>query len=89
MFRFRELCNVEEVKRLIVACTEPTRTIVLLATMTGQRIGEILALRWKREIAQGEAVTSLDERLFPSVPKNAEGSRNTADDLRQLVDISK
>jgi integrase len=27
---------------------EPTRTIVLLATLTGLRIGEILALRWKR-----------------------------------------
>ncbi|MGC1965639.1 MAG: tyrosine-type recombinase/integrase, partial [Candidatus Acidiferrales bacterium] len=37
-----------EVKRLIAACKEPARTIVLLATMTGLRIGEILALRWGR-----------------------------------------
>ena len=40
--------NANEVRRLVAACTEPTRTIVLLAIMTGLRIGEILALRWKR-----------------------------------------
>jgi integrase len=42
------LLNADEVRRLVAACTEPTRTIVLLAIMTGLRIGEILALRWKR-----------------------------------------
>ena len=36
----------EEVRRLVAASKEPTRTIILLATMTGLRIGEILALRW-------------------------------------------
>jgi integrase len=46
--RPHQFLNANEVKRLIVACNEPTRTIVLLATMTGLRIGEILALRWKR-----------------------------------------
>jgi len=46
--RPHQFLNADEVKRLIVACNEPTRTIVLLATMTGLRIGEILALRWKR-----------------------------------------
>ena len=29
-------------------CNEPLRTIIILATMTGLRIGEILALRWGR-----------------------------------------
>ena len=37
-----------EVRRLIAASKEPIHTIVLLATMTGLRIGEILALRWGR-----------------------------------------
>jgi integrase len=40
--------TAEEVRRLIAASKEPIRTVVLLATMTGLRIGEILALRWGR-----------------------------------------
>jgi integrase len=40
--------TAEEVRRLIAASKEPIHTIVLLATMTGLRIGEILALRWGR-----------------------------------------
>ena len=46
--RSHQFLSVDEARRLIAACTEPTRTIVLLAIMTGLRIGEILALRWKR-----------------------------------------
>src|SRR5262249_2274162 len=38
----------EEVQRLVAASSEPLRTILILATMTGLRIGEILALRWGR-----------------------------------------
>src|SRR5579885_1143429 len=40
--------TMEQVRRLVAACDEPVRTIVLLAAMTGLRIGEILALRWAR-----------------------------------------
>ncbi len=40
--------TVEEVRRLLSVLPEPVRTIVLLATLTGLRIGEILALRWGR-----------------------------------------
>lgn len=40
--------TMDEVRRLITASAEPVRTIVMLATMTGLRIGEILALRWGR-----------------------------------------
>jgi len=40
--------TADEVQRLIAASSEPLRTIVILATMTGLRIGEILALRWGR-----------------------------------------
>lgn len=40
--------DMKEVRCLIAASEEPVRTIVLLATMTGLRIGEILALRWGR-----------------------------------------
>jgi integrase len=40
--------TAEDVRRLIAASNEPLRTIIILATMTGLRIGEILALRWGR-----------------------------------------
>jgi len=40
--------SAEEVPRLIASSKEPARTIIILATMTGLRIGEILALRWER-----------------------------------------
>ena len=40
--------SAEEVRRLLGALDEPSRTIVVLAVMTGLRIGEIVALRWGR-----------------------------------------
>ncbi len=40
--------SAEEVRRLLAATDEPARTIILLAVLTGLRIGEILALRWAR-----------------------------------------
>jgi len=46
--RRHRFLTMDEVRRLIAASEEPVRTIVLLATMTGLRIGEILALRLGR-----------------------------------------
>jgi integrase len=46
--RSHQFLSVDEARRLIAACTEPTCTIGLLAIMTGLRIREIMALRWKR-----------------------------------------
>jgi integrase len=37
-----------QVRKLLPELTEPCRTVVQLAVLTGLRIGEILALRWKR-----------------------------------------
>lgn len=37
-----------DVQRLLPKLSEPCRTVVLIAVLTGLRIGEILALRWKR-----------------------------------------
>jgi len=39
--------NPKEVGRLLASLSEPCRTLVLVAVLTGMRIGEILALRWK------------------------------------------
>ncbi len=48
MKRPRRFLLAEEVRRLVAASKEPTLTIILPATTTGFRIGEILALRWGR-----------------------------------------
>jgi integrase len=38
----------EQARRLLGALTEPCGAVVSIAVLTGMRIGEILALRWKR-----------------------------------------
>lgn len=38
----------EQFRELLVNLPEPVRTMVLLAMMTSMRVGEVLALRWKR-----------------------------------------
>jgi integrase len=37
-----------DIQRLLPKLSEPCRTVVVIAVLTGLRIGEILALRWKR-----------------------------------------
>ena len=44
----RRIYSTSEVRMLLAELPEPCRTIVFLAVLTGMRIGEILALRWKR-----------------------------------------
>src|SRR5271155_13152 len=44
----RRFFSPAEVRSLLAVLTEPCRTVVSIAVLTGLRIGEILALRWKR-----------------------------------------
>ena len=44
----RTFLQADEVRRLLSGMGEPTRTICLVATLAGLRIGEILARRWGR-----------------------------------------
>lgn len=44
----RRVPSVGEVRMLINNLTDSCRTVVTVAALTGMRIGEILALRWKR-----------------------------------------
>ena len=44
----RTFLEPPQVKQLLAGLSEPCRTIVLTAVLTGLRIGEILALRWIR-----------------------------------------
>lgn len=46
--RERTLLSLTQTRLLVANLTEPCRTVVLVAVLTGMRIGEILALRWKR-----------------------------------------
>ena len=46
--RERNLLSSAQVQMLLQNLGEPCRTIVVTAVLTGMRIGEILALRWKR-----------------------------------------
>jgi integrase len=43
----RPVVTPEQVKRLVTVLSEPAKSIALLLAMTGLRIGELLALRWK------------------------------------------
>lgn len=44
----RRFYSPAQVRQLLPELTEPCRTVIQLAALTGMRIGEILALRWKR-----------------------------------------
>jgi integrase len=46
--RERKLLTLTEIRTLLTNLTDPCSTIVVVAVLTGMRIGEILALRWKR-----------------------------------------
>ena len=43
----RPVVTPQQVKRLVTALPEPAKSIALLLVLTGLRIGELLALRWK------------------------------------------
>jgi integrase len=63
--------TVGEVTRLLKALEEPERTLVLTAVLTGMRIGELLALRW-RNVDFERKVTRVREAVYEghnSTPK--------------------
>jgi integrase len=45
--RERRILNPNDVERLLARLREPFRTMAMLAVLTGLRIGELLALRWR------------------------------------------
>jgi integrase len=44
----RRFYSADQVRMLLKVLNEPCTTVVIVAVLTGMRIGEILALRWKR-----------------------------------------
>jgi len=70
--------NSSEVQRLLTSLLDPCHTIVLVAVLTGMRIGEILALRWKRlDLLRGSIVIreTVSEGRFGS-PKTRSSRRD-------------
>ncbi len=66
-----------QVRQLLPKLTEPCRTVVQLAVLTGMRIGEILALRWKRvDLLRGtlEIAETFSDGVFGS-PKTRSSNR--------------
>ena len=70
--------NPKEVGRLLDSLSEPCRTLVLVAVLTGMRIGEILALRWKAiDLGRGsiQVRETVSERKF-GAPKTKSSRRD-------------
>lgn len=70
--------TTHEVARLLSALEEPGRTLVLMAVLTGMRIGELLALRWKNVDFDGKTIR-VREAVYEghnSTPKTQGGNRD-------------
>ncbi len=79
-----------EVLRLLPSLSEPCHTLVLVAVLTGMRIGEILALRWKHlDLLRGiiQIRESMSEGRFGS-PKTRSSKRDVpiSEPLRQALE---
>jgi integrase len=73
----RRFYSVDQVRMLLGVLTEPCASVVAVAVLTGMRIGEILALRWKRiDLLNGtlEVAENYSSGEFVS-PKTKSGQR--------------
>jgi integrase len=77
--REKRVLMPEQVARLLAILREPVRTMVLIAVLTGLRIGEILALRWQdADLDRGEL------RVAQAVYRGCVGSPKTKGSKRTL-----
>jgi integrase len=68
--------NPKEVGQLLTSLSEPCRTLVLVSALTGMRIGEILALRWKTiDLVRVQVRETVSEGKFGS-PKTKSSRRD-------------
>src|SRR5262249_56123432 len=69
----------EQVTLLLTHLPEPVRTMVLLAVLTGLRVGEILALRWQDvDLEKGEL------RVEQAIYRGCLGTPKTKNSKRTL-----
>jgi integrase len=59
----RVVVTPEQLRSLLAVLPEPSRSLVFLLTVTGMRIGELLALRW-RHIDWQRAVLRIEETIY-------------------------
>ena len=75
----KQALNPDQVVRLLAVLKEPVRTMVLLAILTGLRVGEILGLRWQDvDLDRGEL------RVEQSFYRGCLGSPKTKGSRRTL-----
>jgi integrase len=71
--------SIEEVRTLLSKMNEPERTITIVATLAGLRIGEILGLRWGR-VHLDQCILEVEETCYKGVfgiPKSKASRRGT------------
>jgi integrase len=71
--------SIEEVRMLLSKMNEPERTITIVATLAGLRIGEILGLRWGR-VHLDQCTLEVEETCYKGVfgtPKSKASRRGT------------
>ncbi len=71
--------SIEEVRMLLSKMNEPERTITIVATLAGLRIGEILGLRWGR-VHLDQCILEVEETCYKGVfgtPKSKASRRGT------------
>ncbi len=88
--RPRHILNPTQVQSLAVSLPEPCRTLVLLAVLTGLRIGELLALRWERiDLPRGAIAvreTFSEGRFGPPKTKSSERSVPLSATARRILE---
>jgi integrase len=79
-----------EIRKLLSKLEDPCRTVVLVAVSTGLRIGEILALRWKRiDLLQSTIEVAETYSSGEFGPPKTRSSRRTIPISRSLVEVFK
>jgi integrase len=90
--RERRFLNSEQVQRLATALPEPCRSVVLVAVLTGLRIGEILALRWGRvDFLRGTVAVeeTYSGRFGPPKTRSSRRTIPMSSGLRQVLEIQR
>lgn len=77
-----------EMRRLLAVLTEPCRAVVSVAVLAGMRIGEILALRWKRiDLLRGTVEVAENYSCGEFVTPKTKSSRRMIPMSSALADV--